>query len=46
MLKQSGNNLESEGTNWDKEGIGGNMWESEVTRGKKQGITEKIKKQL
>ncbi len=36
MLQQSGNNLELEG-------ITRNKWESEVTRGNKQGITEKDK---
>ncbi len=41
MLKQSGNNLESEGTNGNEVGIGENAWESGVARGHKQGITEK-----
>ncbi len=43
MLKQSGKNLESGGTNENEIGIGGNQWESMVTRRDKQGITEKDK---
>ncbi len=34
---------ESEGTNGNEVGIGGNKWESELTRRNKQGITEKEK---
>ncbi len=39
IVKQSGNNLESERTNANEVGIGENKWESEVTRGTKEKTT-------
>ncbi len=46
MLKQIGNNLKSQGANWNEVGIDGNKWESEVTRGTKRESLEKINEQM